>query len=76
MLTMRTDGTYVYMLGKKVQDDRLWRLENNGCLRVKKYPNYCLSSSGPGLALEHEILEKTQIWEYSNGLIRNGVEFN
>ena len=70
-MTVRPDGTYLYMHGKDhAHDNQLWRLEYNGCLRNKKYMDYCLTSAGGvELQMEHEILEEKQRWKFENGYL-------
>ena len=71
VLSARYDGTNLVMWGKSHGSDReyeLWRLENNGCLRNKKYPKKCLGT-GAQLHTEHEYLEADQKWNFKEGIL-------
>ena len=72
VLSLRYDGSHVVMWGKDGSDYELWRLDYNGCLRNRKYPNYCLGS-GLTLHIEHEILEEQQRWSFNNGYLQTKV---
>ena len=71
VLSVRYDGSHVVMWGKSSGSDleyELWRLENNGCLRNKKYPNKCLGT-GAQLHTEHDFLQKSQKWTFEAGIL-------
>ena len=71
-MSVRYDGSHIIMWGKDGSDYELWRLDYNGCLRNKKYPNYCLGS-GLTLHTEHDILEEQQRWRFNNGYLQTKV---
>ena len=76
VLSARYDGTHVVMWGKRYGSDReyeLWRLENNGCLRNKKYPKKCLGS-GVQLRTEHDFLQSDQKWKFDEGILERETD--
>ena len=56
VLTVEPDKHHVWMHGKTGNDNQMWRLEDNGCLRNKAHMDRCLGTVehivGSGLDLQ------------------------
>ena len=81
VLTVEPDKHHVWMHGKTGNDNQMWRLEDNGCLRNKAHMDRCLGTvehivgSGLDLQIDGGGIGSQQ-WRYKDKYLVNLVLSN